>query len=175
MMSTISDLNLLRPAFTRGAEAKMPPKVKGGILQVCLNLNQSEVGFHRVNLLNMNFPSVLYKAVKKHITSMCHYSVKPLFSSITNLWNQWNILLSMNKPIVMNFHLMMRILSSLVNLEKKLLYRIAMASILGKIISPKPAAFGSILLGSWAYGAAAGARQLSAEVGGRTGQHLNHF
>ena len=106
---------------------------------------------------------------------MCHYPVKPLFSSITNLWNLWNILLSMNKPIVMNFHLMMRILSSLVNLEKKLLYRIAMASILGKIIAPKPAAFGSILLGSWAYGAAAGARQLSAEVGGRTGQHLNHF
>jgi len=65
-MSTTSDLNLLRPAFTRGAEAKMPPKVKGGILQVCLNLNQSEVGFHRVNLLNMNFPSVLYKAVKTY-------------------------------------------------------------------------------------------------------------
>ena len=55
MMSTTSDLNLLRPAFTRGAEAKMPPKVKGGILQVCLNLNQSEVGFHRVNLLKYEF------------------------------------------------------------------------------------------------------------------------
>jgi len=39
-----------------------------------------------------------------------------------------------------------------------------MASILGRIISPKPAALGSILLGSWAYGAAAGARQLSAEA-----------
>ena len=43
-----------------------------------------------------------------------------------------------------------------------------MASILGKLISPKPAALGSILLGSWAYGAAAGARHLSAEVGALT-------
>ena len=55
-----------------------------------------------------------------------------------------------------------------VHLEKKQLYRLAMASILGKLISPKPAALGSILLGSWAYGAAAGARHLSAEVGAGT-------
>ena len=62
-----------------------------------------------------------------------------------------------------------------VNLEKKLLYRFAMASILGRIISPKPAALGSILLGSWAYGAAAGARHLSAEVGGQSCRHLKHL
>ena len=50
------------------------------------------------------------------------------------------------------------------SLKRSLLYRLVMASILGKLISPKPAAFGSLLLGSWAYGAAAGARHLSAEV-----------
>ena len=50
------------------------------------------------------------------------------------------------------------------SLKRSLFYRLIMASILGKLISPKPAAFGSLLLGSWAYGAAAGARHLSAEV-----------
>ena len=74
----------------------------------------------------------------------------------------------MNKPIVMNCQP-----DDGDCPEKKLLYRFAMASILGRIISsPKPAALGSILLGSWAYGAAAGARQLSAEVGGLTFWHL---
>jgi len=50
------------------------------------------------------------------------------------------------------------------SLKRRLFYRLIMASILGKLISPKPAAFGSLLLGSWAYGAAAGARHLSAEA-----------
>ena len=81
----------------------------------------------------------------------------------------------MNKPIVMNCQLDDGDCPAWsVNLEKKLLYRFAMASILGRIISPKPAALGSILLGSWAYGAAAGARHLSAEVG-QTDRNLNHF
>ena len=56
------------------------------------------------------------------------------------------------------------------SLKRSLLYRIVMASILGKLISPKPAAFGSLLLGSWAYGAAAGARHLSAEVSSEDSQ-----
>ena len=68
----------------------------------------------------------------------------------------------MNKPIVMNCHIDDEDCPTLSN-EAVLQ---TMASILGRIISPKPAAFGSILLGSWAYGAAAGARHLSAEVGG---------
>ena len=68
----------------------------------------------------------------------------------------------MNKPIVMNCHIYDEDCPTSSN--KAVLQ--TMASILGRIISPKPAAFGSILLGSWAYGAAAGARHLSAEVGG---------
>ena len=70
MMSTTSDLNLLRLAFTRGAEAKMPPKVEGGILQVCLNLNQSEVGFHRVNLLKYEFSFSTLQS-RKNILRVC--------------------------------------------------------------------------------------------------------
>ena len=54
----------------------------------------------------------------------------------------------MNKLIVMK--IVPPISSSL---KRSLLYRLVMASILGKLISPKPAAFGSLLLGSWAYGA----------------------
>ena len=63
MMSTISDLNLLRPAFTRGAEAKIPPKSQGRHFTSLPKFKQSEVGFHRVKPPDMNFPSVLYKTV----------------------------------------------------------------------------------------------------------------
>merc|ERR1712210_386385 len=45
----------LAPSIYTWGRGKMPPKVEGGILQVCLNLNQSEVGFHRVNLLKYEF------------------------------------------------------------------------------------------------------------------------
>ena len=72
----------------------------------------------------------------------------------------------------MNKLIVMKIVSPILSiLKRSLLYRLAMASILGKLISPKPAAFGSILLGSWAYGAAAGARHLSAEVSSEDPQH----
>ena len=71
----------------------------------------------------------------------------------------------------MNKLIVMKIISPILSiLKRSLLYRLAMASILGKLISPKPAAFGSILLGSWAYGAAAGARHLSAEVSSEDSQ-----
>ena len=67
----------------------------------------------------------------------------------------------------------MKIVSPILSsLKRSLLYRLDMASILGKLISPKPAAFGSLLLGSWAYGAAAGARHLSAEVSSEVSQHV---
>ena len=73
----------------------------------------------------------------------------------------------------MNKLIVMKIVSPILSiLKRSLLYRLAMASILGKLISPKPAAFGSLLLGSWAYGAAAGARHLSAEVSSEVSQHV---
>ena len=72
----------------------------------------------------------------------------------------------------MNKLIVMKIVSPILSiLKRSLLYRLTMASILGKLISPKPAAFGSLLLGSWAYGAAAGARHLSAEVSSEDSQH----
>ena len=71
----------------------------------------------------------------------------------------------------MNKLIVMKIVSPILSiLKRSLLYRLVMASILGKLISPKPAAFGSLLLGSWAYGAAAGARHLSAEVSSEDSQ-----
>ena len=48
-----------------GPRQKYPLKVKGGILQVCLNLNQSEVGFHRVNLLKYEFSFSTLQSRKK--------------------------------------------------------------------------------------------------------------
>ena len=71
----------------------------------------------------------------------------------------------------MNKLIVMKIVSPISSsLKRSLLYRLVMASIMGKLISPKPAAFGSLLLGSWAYGAAAGARHLSAEVSSEDSQ-----
>merc|ERR1719222_1191688 len=85
----------LAPSIYTWGRGKMPPKVEGGILQVCLNLNQSGVGFHRVNLLKYEFSfSTLQN--RKTILRVC----------VIILWNPWNILLTMNKPIVMNCHLM---------------------------------------------------------------------
>ena len=114
----------------------------------------------------MNFPSVLYKTVKtyyKYVSLSCETIILEHYKPVEPVEH----FVIMNKPIVMNCQLDDGDCPALtVNLETKLLYRLAMASILGRIISPKPAALGSILLGSWAYGAAAGARQLSAEVGG---------
>merc|ERR1712192_96017 len=53
-----------------GPRQKYPLKVKGGILQVCLNLNQSEVGFHRVNLLKYEF-SLSTLQSRKNILRVC--------------------------------------------------------------------------------------------------------
>merc|ERR1711971_1217568 len=83
----------LAPSIYTWGRGKMPPKAEGGILQVCLNLNQSEVGFHRVNLLKYEF-SFSTLQIRKTILRVCVIIL-------------WNILLTMNKPIVMNCHLMM--------------------------------------------------------------------
>merc|ERR1719222_1662736 len=60
----------LAPSIYTWGLGKMPPKVEGGILQVCLNLNQSGVGFHRVNLLKYEFSFSTLQS-RKSILRVC--------------------------------------------------------------------------------------------------------